>query len=40
MNGVNQCLNTLVMLFFKEGIQKLIPGYQKCIVLNEDYVEK
>lgn len=37
MNGVNQCLNALAAPFYKEGIQKLV---QKCIDLNEDYVEK
>jgi len=40
MNGVNQWVNSLAAPFFKEGIQKLVPYYKKCIETNGDYIRK
>jgi hypothetical protein len=33
-------VKTLAADFFDEGIQKLVPRYDKCLSLGGDYVEK
>jgi hypothetical protein len=36
---VQDWLKGLVATFIDEGIQKLVPRYDKCLNLNGDYVE-
>lgn len=38
--GVNQWLNSQAVDFYRDGIEKLVPRYDKCLNLNGDYVEK
>jgi hypothetical protein len=40
MKGVKTWLSSQVAHFFDTGIQKLIPGYDKCLNSGGDYVEK
>jgi len=40
MNGVNNWLHNLAALFFDEGLQKLVSRYDKCLNVDENYVEK
>jgi hypothetical protein len=40
MEGVKMWLSSMVADFFDRGIQKLIPRYNKCLNLGDDYVEK
>ena len=37
---VNHWLKAQVADFYREGIEKLVPRYDKCLNLNGDYVEK
>ncbi|GFU93309.1 uncharacterized protein TNCV_1860401 [Trichonephila clavipes] len=37
---VKQWLSNQVASFFDDGIQKLVPRYDKCLNSNENYVEK
>jgi hypothetical protein len=38
--AVQHWVKTLATDFFDEGIQKLVPRYDKCLSLGGDYVEK
>lgn len=38
--GVNQWLKSQAADFYRDGIEKLVPRYDKCLNLNGDYVEK
>lgn len=38
--GVQSWLSSQAAEFFDDGIQKLVPRYDKCLNLNGDYVEK
>lgn len=38
--NVNGWLSDQAAAFFDEGIGKLLPGYDKCLNRNSDYVEK
>jgi hypothetical protein len=40
MNGVSNWLHNLAVPFFDEGLQKLVPWYNKCLNVNGNYVEK
>lgn len=37
---INEWLKSQTVEFYNEGIQKLVNSYNKCLHLNEDYVEK
>jgi len=39
-DGVNNWLNNLAAPFFDEGLQKLVSRYDKCLNVDENYVEK
>jgi len=39
-SGVNQWLKSQAADFYREGIEKLVPRYDKCLNLNGNYVEK
>jgi hypothetical protein len=38
--AVQHWVKTLAADFFDEGIQKLVPQYDKCLNLGGDYVKK
>ena len=40
MDGVNTWLHNLAAPFFDEGLQKLVPRYDKCLNVDGNYVEK
>jgi histone-lysine N-methyltransferase SETMAR len=40
MDGVNNWLRNLAATFFDEGIQKLVSRYNKCLNVDDNYVEK
>jgi histone-lysine N-methyltransferase SETMAR len=40
MDGVNNGLHELAASFFDEGLQKLVPRYDKCLNVDGKYVEK
>jgi hypothetical protein len=40
IDGVNTWLHNLAAPFFDEGLQKLVPRYDKCLNVNGNYVEK
>jgi histone-lysine N-methyltransferase SETMAR len=40
MNGINNWLHNLAAPFFDEGLQKLVPRYEKSLNVNGNYVEK
>lgn len=40
MDGVNNWLDTLAVLFFDDRLKKLVPQYDKCLNLGDDYMEK
>ena len=40
MDGVNILLYDSVVLFFDEGLQKLVSRYNKCLNVDGNYVEK
>jgi hypothetical protein len=40
MDGVNNCLHNLAAPFFDEGLQKQVSQYNKCLNVDENYVEK
>jgi hypothetical protein len=40
MDGVNNWLHNLAALFFDKGLQKLVSGYDKCLNVDGNYVEK
>ena len=40
MDGINGWLSPLAAEFFEEGIQKLVPRYDKCLNRMGVYVEK
>jgi len=40
MDGVKTWLHNLAVLFFDEGLQKLVPRYDKCLNVDGSYVEK
>jgi hypothetical protein len=37
---VHNWVKTLAADFFEEGMQKLVPRYDKCLSLGGDHVEK
>jgi hypothetical protein len=37
---VENCLNTKVAAFYDEGIQKLVPHYDKCLNSGSENLEK
>jgi transposase len=40
MDGVINCLHNLAAPFFKEGLQKLVSRYDKCLNVDGNNVEK
>jgi histone-lysine N-methyltransferase SETMAR len=40
MDGVNSCLHNLAAPFFDDGLQKLVSRYDKCLIVDGNYVEK
>lgn len=40
MSGIRIWLNDQAATFYDEGIQKLVPRYDKCLNVNGEYVEK
>jgi hypothetical protein len=36
---VQKCLTSQVAAFYEEGIQKLVPRYDKCLNNGSEYVE-
>jgi hypothetical protein len=40
MDGVNTWLHNLAAPVFDEGLQKLVPLYDKCLNVDCNYVEK
>ena len=40
MDGVNTRLHNLAVPFLDEGLQKLVPRYDKCLNVDGNYVEK
>ena len=40
MDGINTRLHNLAAPFFDEGLQKLVPRYDKCLNVDGNYVEK
>jgi len=40
MDGVNNWLHNLAATFFEEGLQKLVSRYDKCLNVDDNYVEK
>jgi histone-lysine N-methyltransferase SETMAR len=40
MDGVNNWLHNLAAPFFDEGLQKLVSQYDRCLNVNDNYVEK
>ena len=40
MDCVNTWLHNLAAPFFDEGLQKLVPRYDKCLNVDGNYVEK
>jgi hypothetical protein len=38
--AVKKWLSSQVIMFYEEGIQKLVPPYDKCLNNGENYVEK
>jgi hypothetical protein len=40
MDGVNNWLHNLVAPFFDDGLQKLVSRNDKCLYVDDNYVEK
>ena len=40
MNGVRTWPSNLAAPFYDEGLQKLVPRYDKCLNVDGNYVEK
>jgi hypothetical protein len=40
IDGVNNWLHNLAAPFFDDGLQKLMSGYDTCLILDGNYVEK
>jgi len=38
--GVNEWLKSQAATFYNDGINKLVHRYDKCLNLNDDYVER